>query len=65
MIAATISGIALLSAIVFPGTIAIADPSVGDLGFAVASAGIALAAGGMAYGLARSGFEALFREVPF
>ena len=65
MIAATVSGIALLAAIVLPGAFAVANPSLGTAGLAVASATIALAVGVTAYWLARSGFDSLFRELPF
>jgi predicted permease len=65
MVAATISGVTVLMAMLVPGAIAVSAPSVGSLGFAIASVAIALAIGVVAYGLARSGFDTLFREVPF
>ncbi|MGI0070639.1 MAG: hypothetical protein ACRECT_00945 [Thermoplasmata archaeon] len=65
MIGAMVSGIALLLVVVVPGAVAVADPSIATIAFAVASAGIGLAIGGAGYSLARSGFVALFREVPF
>jgi hypothetical protein len=65
MIGATLSGVVLLSAIVLPGSFAVADPSIAHLGFALASVGVALATGAVAYSLARSGFDSLFRELPF
>ncbi|MGA8303417.1 MAG: hypothetical protein WA691_05085 [Thermoplasmata archaeon] len=65
MIAATGSGVALLAVIIVPGAFAVVDPSGTTVAFAAASAGIALAVGAAAYGLARSGFEGLFRELPF
>jgi hypothetical protein len=65
MIAATGSGVLLLSAIVIPGAIAVSDPSSANLGFALAAAGVAAVVGTAALLLARSGFDALFRELPF
>ncbi|MGA9839829.1 MAG: hypothetical protein WBF81_02795 [Thermoplasmata archaeon] len=65
MIAATASGVALLAAIAIPGGFVVADPTASNLGLAVASTCFALVVGGVAYFLARSGFDALFRELPF
>ena len=65
MIAATTSSIVVLAVIIVPGAVAVADPTAGTLGFAAASAAIALAIGAGAYSLARSGFDSLFRELPF
>jgi predicted permease len=65
MLGATLSGVALLSAIVLPGAFVVADPSPTSLGFVVLSVGIAVTVGISAYVLARSGFDALFRELPF
>ena len=65
MIAATFSGIVILSAIVVPGAYAIAAPSAASVDFGLAATGIALAAGTVAFFLARSGFDRLFRELPF
>jgi hypothetical protein len=64
MIAAMLSGIALLSVVVAPGAVAVADPSVATLGYALASVALALAVGSIAFALARSGFDQLFRELP-
>jgi hypothetical protein len=65
MIAATTSSIVVLAVIIVPGAVAVADPTAGTLGFAAASAAIALAIGAGAYSLARSGFDSLIRELPF
>ena len=65
MIGATLSGIALLAAIAVPGAFAVADPVLPNLGLAVASFGVAAVVAALAYSLARSGFDSLFREVPF
>jgi len=65
MIAATLSGLALLSVVLVPGALAVAQPSVATLGFAVAAVVSALVVGALAFGLARSGFDRLFRELPF
>jgi predicted permease len=65
MIAAMGSGVVLLSAIVVPGALVLADPSPPNLPFAVVSAIVAIAVGAVAYRLARSGFDRLFVELPF
>jgi hypothetical protein len=65
MIAATFSGLALLGAIVVPAAWALADPSsISGLLVGLATA-IAAVVGGVAFLLARSGFDRLFRELPF
>jgi hypothetical protein len=65
MIAATMSGVLLLGAIVVPGAVALSSPSGFSLDLAGVSVAVAIAAGTGAYLLARSGFERLFRELPF
>jgi hypothetical protein len=64
MLAATASGVTLLSVIVLPGGYAVAYPSEPHLVFALASIVIALVVGTLAYSTARSGFDTLFRELP-
>jgi hypothetical protein len=65
MIGATISGFALLGVVLVPGAIAVADPSLATLGFGVAAVSAACAIALVSLALARSGFERLFRELPF
>ncbi|MGI0130862.1 MAG: hypothetical protein ACREEC_12065, partial [Thermoplasmata archaeon] len=65
MIGATVSGVVLLFAILVPGALALAEPSVGVVEFAAASVAIAIGVGAVALSLARSGFDALVRELPF
>jgi len=65
MIGATLSGIALLSVVLVPGAVAVADPSLATLDFAVAATMLAVAIAAVAISLARTGFDRLFRELPF
>ncbi len=65
MIGAMLSGIAVLSLVLVPGAVAVADPSLGTVGFAAASVVLGVAIGAVAYTLARSGFDRLFVELPF
>lgn len=65
MIAATTSGMAILFAILVPGTFALLAPSEASLPLAVLSAALALGAGGLAARWTISGFRRLFRELPF
>lgn len=65
MLAATGSGVVILATMIVPGGFAAIHPSLGTLGLGLTAAGIALVIGATAYGLARRGFEALFRELPF
>ncbi len=65
MVAATMSGVVLLSAIIVPGAYALSAPSSASIGLGVLAAGIAAGAGTVAYLLARGGFDRLFRELPF
>jgi predicted permease len=64
MIAATLTGIALLSVVLVPGAVAVADPSIATLDFAITAAVLAVVIATVALSLARSGFDRLFRELP-
>ncbi len=65
MIGATFSGLVLLGAIVVPAAYALAAPSSTSIDLGLLAGVIALATGTFAFLLARSGFERLFRELPF
>lgn len=65
MLGATGSGMVLLFAIVVPGAIALQDPVGRGLVPAVVAASAALVAGSLALHWARTGFDRLFRELPF
>jgi hypothetical protein len=65
MIVASTSGVLLLSAIVVPSSLVLSAPSSASLALVAVAAVAALATGTGAYLLARSGFDRLFRELPF
>jgi hypothetical protein len=65
MVAATISGMVVLFAIVVPGAFALQSALPTSAIAALFAVGIAVVLGAIAVTLARSGFERLFRELPF
>jgi len=65
MLAATGSGMVLLFAILIPGTVAVLYPSGFSIPLGLVTAGIAASGGGLGLQLTRSGFDQLFRELPF
>jgi predicted permease len=65
MVAATFSGMVVLFAIVVPGAFALQSALPTAAAAALASAAIAVALGATAVVFARSGFDRLFRELPF
>ncbi len=65
MLAAMGSGMIVLFAIVIPGAIAIEGPLLAQTGPAVAAVILALGLGALAFRSARTGFDRLFRELPF
>ena len=65
MLAATGSSMVLLFAILVPGTVALLYPSGNSLLLGLLGAGIAAVGGGLGVQLTRTGFDQLFRELPF
>ena len=65
MLAATGSGMVLLFAILIPGTVALLYPSAISVPLGLLGAGIAATSAGLGLHLTRSGFDELFRELPF
>jgi hypothetical protein len=65
MLAATVSGMSVLFAILIPGAVALATTGTVALGAALACFAIALGVTAVAWYLARTGFDGLFRELPF
>ena len=65
MVAATVSGMTLLFAILVPGAVAVLLPSSYSLDLALVSLAVVLVAGTLAVLWAGSGFRRLFRELPF
>ena len=67
MVGALASGMVILFSILVPATYAFLAPAVSRaaVGFAIGSGGIAVAAGALAFFWARSGFDQLFRQLPF
>ena len=65
MLVATGSGMALLFAILIPGAVALLYPSGFSVPLGLMGVGIALITGSVAVSWTRSGFEQLFRELPF
>ena len=65
MLAAMGSGMVLLFAIIVPGAIAVEAPFFAVAGPALVTALVAAIAGALALHFARTGFDRLFRELPF
>lgn len=65
MLVAMFSGMIVLFAILLPAMYAVLLPSSSSPGLAVDAVATALLAGGLAFHWARTGFDRLFREVPF
>jgi len=65
MLAAMGSGMVVLFAILIPATFAFLSPSRVSLGDGLWAAGTAVAAGGLALYWTRTGFDQLFRQLPF
>ncbi len=67
MVGALVSGMVILFSILVPATYAFLAPAVSEavVAFALGSGGVALAAGAIAFFWARSGFDQLFRQLPF
>jgi len=65
MIAATVSGMSILFAVLVPGALAVAAPGPSGLGAAALCVLLALTVSGIAWYFSRTGFDRLFRELPF
>ncbi len=65
MVAATVSGMTLLFAMLVPGAVAVLLPSAYTAGLALVSLAVILVAGTLAVVWANSGFRELFHELPF
>lgn len=65
MLGAMASGMVLLFAILIPASVAFLFPSPSSAILAVDAAALAIAAAGLAFYWARTGFDRLFRELPF
>ncbi len=65
MLAATFSGMCILFGILVPGALAFATTGPGALGAGVACVGLAVTFTAIGWYLSRSGFDRLFRELPF
>ncbi|HYA71183.1 MAG TPA: hypothetical protein VEH28_07450 [Thermoplasmata archaeon] len=65
MLAATGSGMALLFAILIPGTVALLYPSSAAVPLGLMTVGLVLVGGVLGIYWTRSGFRQLFRELPF
>ncbi|MGA8275461.1 MAG: hypothetical protein WB789_08735 [Thermoplasmata archaeon] len=65
MVAATMSGMCILFAVLIPGALALAATGALALGGAVLCVALAVGFSGIGWYLSRSGFDQLFRELPF
>jgi hypothetical protein len=65
MLAATVSGMALLFCILVPGTLALLYPSPLSVPLGMVTAGLIVATGGLGIYWTRSGFRELLRQLPF
>ncbi len=65
MIVATTSGMMILFAVLIPGALAVATPGPNALPAAVACGGLAVVFSAVGWYLSQTGFDRLFRELPF